>query len=68
MNRTTLYNLITDNINQRVDTDTIIQRAEEYLAETSAKELLEIKHSGDLDNRADAIIRIAAGKLYSKKA
>lgn len=68
MNRATLYNFVTENINTKVDTDTIKQRLEKHLAYTPVKELLELKHSGELDNRADAIIRLVAGKLYSDKA
>ena len=68
MNRQVLRDFVVENIKQKVDTDTIIRRVAGHLQHTPAEDLLELKHSGDLDDRADAIIRVVANKLYSERA
>ena len=68
MNRQILRNFVIENIKQRVDTDTIKRRVAGHLQYTAAEDLLELKHSGNLDDRADAIIRVVANKLYSERA
>ena len=68
MKRETLRDFVVANIKQKVDTDTIKRRVAGHLQHTAVEDLLELKHSGDLDDRADAIIRVVANKLYSDKA
>ena len=68
MNRQVLRGFVVANIKQKVDTDTIKRRVAGHLQHTAAEDLLELKHSGDLDDRADAIIRVVANKLYSERA
>lgn len=68
MKRETVYNFVVANIKQGETTDTIKTRLAKHLEHVPVDKLLEWKHSGDLDNRADAIIRIVTGKLYHEKA
>lgn len=68
MSRLTLKEFVIENINSKVDTEIIKDRVIKHLEHTPVEELLELKHSGELDDRADAIIRVAASKLYSRKA
>lgn len=68
MKREILRDFVVANIEQKVDTDTIMRRVAGHLQHTAAEDLLELKHSGDLDDRADAIIRVVADKLYSERA
>ena len=68
MNRQVLRDFVVENIKQKVDTDTIKRRVAGHLQHTAAEDLLELKHFGDLDDRADAIIRVVANKLYSERA
>ena len=68
MRREILRDFVIANIKQKVDTDTIMRRVAGHLQYTTADDLLELKHSGDLDDRADAIIRVVANKLYSERA
>ena len=68
MNRQILRDFVVENIKQRVDTDTIKRRVAGHLQYTTAEDLLELKHAGDMDDRADAIIRVVANKLYSERA
>ena len=68
MKREILRDFVIENIKQKVDTDTIKRRVTGHLQYTTAEDLLELKHSGDLDDRADAIIRVVANKLYSERA
>ena len=68
MKRQILKDFIIENIEQKVDTDTIKRRVAGHLQYTAAEDLLELKHSGNLDDRADAIIRVVANKLYSERA
>lgn len=68
MRREILRNFVAENIKQKVDTDTIKRRVAGHLQHMAVEDLLELKHSGDLDDRADAIIRVVANKLYSERA
>ena len=68
MKRETLRDFVVANIKQKVDTDTIKRRVAGHLQHTAVEDLLELKHSGDLDDRADAIIRVVANKLYNERA
>ena len=68
MKREILRDFVVANIKQKVDTDTIMRRLAGHLQHTATEDLLELKHSGDLDDRADAIIRVVANKLYSERA
>ena len=68
MKRQILRDFVIENIKQKVDTDTIKRRVADHLRHTAAEDLLELKHAGELDDRADAIIRVVANKLYSERA
>lgn len=68
MNRQVLRDFVVANIKKKVETDTILRRVAGHLQYTTTEDLLELKHSGDLDDRADTIIRVVANKLYSERA